>query len=410
MKFFGINISFTKVKNVSKELTTQANTFNHIDKFQAQIYRITEDIGKWRRALLYAENIYNPQRFNLYQTYNDIMLDSHLSACISQRKNLTLSRRFIVVDKEGKENKELTKIIKAKWFDKFVDYSLDSIYWGYSLIQFDSLINDVFKSIEVVPRQFVKPEFEIVAKNWGDITGIKYTDKPYSDFCIGVGEKKDLGLLNKAAPLCIWKKNAIGAWSQHQEIFGSPIRIGKTNSRDKATTDKMDNMLKNMGVAAWGRFSHDDIIELIETNNGDAHMVFDALIERCNSEISKLILGQTGTTVEKSFVGSAEVHERILKMYAESDEKFICKVLNDQLIPMLEGLGINFKGHRIESEEDDELSIVERSKIDLELLKYYSIPPDYIQKTYGTPVIPKIEVDTTFDIKRVTNSIKDLYN
>lgn len=408
MRIGNYDISFSGIVNVSKPLPAQADTREHINKIQQQIYRISQDIGKWRSALNWAESVQFPNRYHLIQTYNEVILDSHLSACIQQRKNLTLSRSFKVMDKAGNENEKLTEMLDAKWFRDFLDLSLDSIFWGYSLIQFDSLINDDFKEINLVPRQYVKPEFNLVVKNWGDVTGIDYTDQPFSDFCIGVGNKRDLGLLNKAAPLVIWKKNALGAWAQHQEIFGSPIRIGKTIKRDKQTVDNMDQMLKNMGTAAWARLDIDDKIELISSNSTDSYMVFDMLVERSNSEIAKLILGQTGTTAEKSFVGSAEVHERVLQKYAENDEHFITNVLNYQLVPMLENLGISFKGFKIQCEEDDELTLVERSVIELKLLETYDIDPKYIEQTYGTPVIPKAEpVDKS--IKSVTNKLNDYY-
>ena len=409
MNIFGIHIPFTQIDNASKTLPKEVDTRSHIAPIQAQIYRISQDIGKWRTALTAAENVNNPQRYWLYQTYNDVILDAHTTACIQQRKNLTLSRNFVVLNKDKSENEQLSEMLESQWFRDFLDLSLDSMFWGYSLIQFDSLVNDNFNEVNLVPRQFVKPEFSIVTKNWGDTVGINYKEAPYNEFCIGVGKPRDLGLLNKVAPLVIWKKNALSAWAQHQEIFGSPIRIGKTSSRDKKTTDNMDNMLKNMGVAAWGRFDTSDIIELIESNKADAYMVFDMMIERCNSEIAKLILGQTGTTAEKSFVGSAEVHERILKQYGENDEHFIENVLNYQLIPMLEGLGIKFNGAKIETEEDDELGLVERSKIDLELLKYYEIDPEYIEKTYGTPVVKKV-VPVDNGIQSVKNKLEEFYN
>ena len=407
-QIFGIHIPFTQIDNASKTLPKEVDTRSHIAPIQAQIYRISQDIGKWRTALTAAENVNNPQRYWLYQTYNDVILDAHTTACIQQRKNLTLSRNFCVINKDKSENEQLTEMLESQWFRDFLDLSLDSMFWGYSLIQFDSLVNDNFNEVNLVPRQFVKPEFSIVTKNWGDTVGINYKEAPYNEFCIGVGKPRDLGLLNKVAPLVIWKKNALSAWAQHQEIFGSPIRIGKTSSRDKKTTDNMDNMLKNMGVAAWGRFDTSDIIELIESNKADAYKVFDMMIERCNSEIAKLILGQTGTTAEKSFVGSAEVHERILKQYGENDEHFIENVLNYQLIPMLEGLGIKFNGAKIETEEDDELGLVERSKIDLELLKYYEIDPEYIEKTYGTPVVKKV-VPVDNGVQSVKNKLEEFY-
>ncbi|MEG7603110.1 hypothetical protein, partial [Listeria monocytogenes] len=71
MNIFGKHIPFTKIENASKKLEANADVRTHIAPIQAQIYRISQDIGKWRSALMMAENIYNPNRYNLLQTYND---------------------------------------------------------------------------------------------------------------------------------------------------------------------------------------------------------------------------------------------------------------------------------------------------------------------------------------------------
>lgn len=209
MNIFGIHIPFTQIDNASKTLPKEVDTRSHIAPIQAQIYRISQDIGKWRTALTAAENVNNPQRYWLYQTYNDVILDAHTTACIQQRKNLTLSRNFVVLNKDKSENEQLSEMLESQWFRDFLDLSLDSMFWGYSLIQFDSLVNDNFNEVNLVPRQFVKPEFSIVTKNWGDTVGINYKEAPYNEFCIGVGKPRDLGLINKVAPLVIWKKKRI---------------------------------------------------------------------------------------------------------------------------------------------------------------------------------------------------------
>lgn len=57
--------------------------------------------------------------------------------------------------------------------------------------------------------------------------------------------------------------------------------------------------------------------------------------EECKDEISMLVNGQTGTADEKSYVGAAEVHERILNKYTLARLQRIQRVINDQLIPFL---------------------------------------------------------------------------
>lgn len=380
-------------------------------KVPQQLYRITTDMSKFRQAVVSAEDLHNPQRFNLYQLYQQTMLDAHVTACYTQRKNLLLSCDFNVYSKDGVESEEKSKIIETKWFRDFIGNAFDSLFWGYSLMQFEDVVKmygiEQFREVELVPRIYVKPEFHRVVHSAADTAGVDYTELPYSDWCIGVGQKRDLGLLLKITPLVIWKKNALGAWAEFIEKFGSPIRIGKTDSNDLQSVNNMENMLKNMGVASWGLFKTDDLIELHESKHSDAFQVFNEMIERCNSEISKLILGQTGTMDEKAHVGSAEVHERILKQLAEADKQFIYTVNNTQLLPMMNNLGFGLDGMFIDVEQEDEFNLEQKSKFDIELIKTgkFTFDPAYIKEKYGTEVIP---VAQPVDQTELVNYKKDL--
>lgn len=406
MNLFGYNINFGKVQDVSVNMPKTADIRKRIST-PTQLYRGATDIATYKLAVTAAESLISPQRRQLYTIYKNIELDAHLTAAVNQRKNLTLCKDFDVL-LNGEESEDLEKIIKQKWFRDFIDYSLDAIFYGHSLIQFDSVVNDAFKAVELVPREYVKPEFHIVTNTYADLTGADYLEAPYNNWCIGVGKPKDLGLYLKAAPLVIWKKNALGAWSEFVEIFGSPIRIGKTNVRDEETRSNMENYLRNMAVASYGVFDTDDLIELVESNRSDAYQVFDMMVTRCNSEISKLINNQTSTLDEKSFVGSAEVHERILQQVSYQDEFFIEGVLNYQLVPMMTRLGIFPEGVTISVKAEDDLSLIEQSKIDIELIKTgkFTFSPEYLNEKYGSEVI--IVNDPT-DVVNVKNRLDNLY-
>jgi hypothetical protein len=375
-----------------------------------QIYRQRNDLSNYKSAVVAAENYLNPQRYTLYQIYINTVNDNHLSAVIQQRKNLTLSKKFNVVSLDGKVNEEKTKIIRKKWFRDFLDLALDSIYWGHSLIQFDELVRDEFKGVELVPRQFVKPEKAIVVKSWGDTEGQSYLSDGYEDWLIGVGKPKDLGLLLKAAPLIIWKTSAFGAWAEYQDKFGTPFRYVKTNVRDERTRKNAESMMNDWGVSPWAVFDTEDIVEFLESAKQDAYNVFDAMINRVNSEIAKLILNQTGTIDEKSYVGSAEVQERVLNAVGESDEYFIEGVNNYQLIPFLAKHGLLDENDRIVAEEADKLTILDHSKIDIELIKTgkFTMSPEYILERYGSEVIPVVEQQKE-GIEQVKNALELYY-
>lgn len=384
--------NISTVVNKAEKLPPSSDIRNY-PKIPTQLYRITTNMDLLKNAILAAENIIIPQRYLLYQQYNMIDLDPHLTAVKQQRKNLTLGKKFCVYNPDGSENEEKTTLIRKKWFRDFLDLALESQYWGHTLIQFESIIEmngqDEFKGVDMVPRIFVKPEFHIVTQDYASFVGADYLDSPYNAWVIGVGKPRDLGLYLKAAPLVIWKKNAMGAWAEFAEKFGTPIMTGKTDIRNEKSRDNMYQWFKNMRANSFGVFDINDLIELVETGQQDAFNVYNEMINRCNSELSKLFLGQTGTTDEKSFVGSAEVHERILDSYAELDEHFIDGVLNYQLAPMLNMHGFGFEGLRIAAEAEDEFTLDQKSKFDIELIKTgrFTMTKEYIKEKYGTEVI-----------------------
>lgn len=407
MKIFGLDINFNRVQDIDRSRPNQADLYKKIT-VPNQLYRTRQDIASWLSALRSAESIYNPNRTQLYRLYKDIVLDAHVSACIDQRKNLVKSLEFYI-ELNDEENEELTKLIETKWFRDFMDYALDSIYYGYSLVQFEDIVNNTFKDVSLIPRQYVKPEFHIVVSDTSALTGTDYLEMPYANWAIGVGNKCDLGLLAKVAPLFIWKKGAMGAWAEFSEKFGTPIRIGRTDKTDAQTVNKMEDMLRNMATSAWGLFGTEDMIELIETNKSDAHQVFDMLVQRCNSEISKLILNQTGTTDEKSYVGSAEVQERILKNVGYNDQFMFENVCNTQLVPMMQRLGLLPDGAKICVEGEEDLKPEDKLKYAIELVKTgkYTIPAEVLSETFGITVEDYIEPDN--GVQSIQNKLNDLY-
>ena len=410
MKILGLQIPFTQVQNKVQPLPKQADV-RKIITIPDPSYRIRTDLLRYRNAVNYAEQPTNPQRFDLYMVYNQVVVDAHVTAAITQRKNLTLQKEWYVYNQDETENDEKTKLIRTKWFLDFISLCLDSLFYGHSLIQFESIIKlngvEQFKCVELVPRINVKPEFHIVTNSYAALEGTDYLELPYSNWCIGVGDRLDLGLLMKIAPLQIWKKNALGAWAEYSEKFGTPIRILYSDSYDKDTQAKENEMVTKMGTSFAAIIGTDQKFDIKEFNGSDAYQVFDMMIQRCNSEISKLILGQTSTLDEKAFVGSAEVHERVLQSYAYSDEIFVTNIINNQLIPFMNNLGFGLEGCYIGVESEDEFTLQEQSAFDIELLKTgkFTFTPDYIKENYGSEVIEvKEPVDNSIP------NIKNLYS
>lgn len=351
-----------------------------------------QEIKGWRQANQMALSHDNPNRSRLYGLYYDAMLDDHLLGAIRNRKLKTMRRTFKVVDAKGKINHDLTELLQMKWFKLFMSYSLDSIFYGYSLIQFgeiDRKEKPKFVTMKVVPRAHVVPEYSVIKREVSDepIKGIDYTKPPYSLWCIGVGDTDDLGLLLPTSRDTISKKYALQFWDQFAEIFGMPIRIGKSSSRNKKDTDKIEQMLDGMGAASWGLFPEGTEIEIKETTRGDAFNVYDKRIDRANTEMSKAILGQTMTMDDGSSKSQAQVHESVSDEIGEADGDMIKDVVNDDLWPFLLQHGWPIQNHRFEWDDTHEYTATEMREIEGMLLQYYEIEPEYFNERYDIPIV-----------------------
>jgi len=386
------NIDRERVKAMTIELVQTAQNLTK------------KDIGTWRTAWQMAINPENPKRGQLYGVYTDVMVDLHLSGCIDQREKMVLQKAFKLVDKNGKENKELSELFEAEWFKDFIKYVLDSRFWGHSLIQFGDILTVMdkkrFEQVELVPREHVIPEFGVITKEAGDEPkkGIDYRNGKIAEWCIEAGKPKDLGLLLKCSPHSLAKKNMLAFWDSFGEIFGMPIRIGKTMSRDPKEIAKVEKMLSGMGAMPWGLFPEGTTIDLVETARGDAFNVYDKRIERANSEISKAILNQTMTIDEGSSYSQSEVHLKLFNNVIEADADFVRDIINNKLFPFMNMHGFPVDNHRFDWDDTVEYSPEQMRTIEQMLLTAgYEIEPTYFVERYNIPITGKKETTNFFD-------------
>ncbi|MCS7029896.1 MAG: DUF935 domain-containing protein, partial [Bacteroidia bacterium] len=166
-----------------------------------------------------------------------------------------------------------------------------------------------------------------------DLKGEKRVKIDKEPSLLAFGNKNDLGLLHKSCPIVFYKRFAIAAWSEYIELFGMPVRVLKTDKKDIEVRQQLYRELENMGKAAFAVVDTEDELEFISTGSADAYEVYDKMIERCNSEISKLIIGQTGTTDEKSYTGAAKVHQMQAEAIAWQDKEKVKNWLNSVIFP-----------------------------------------------------------------------------
>lgn len=159
-----------------------------------------------------------------------------------------------------------------------------------------------------------------------------------------LGEPDDLGLLQVLAREAIWKNYSRTDWSRHSEKFGMPYITIKTTTKDEKEIDKLEDMASNFGSNGYAILDDEDDFSLVESSKTDAYKIYLEKVNYCDAQISKVISGQTGTSDEKSFVGSAEVHERILEEYILAMLRDFQDHCNFELFPFLIRHGYPLQG------------------------------------------------------------------
>ena len=126
-----------------------------------------------------------------------------------------------------------------------------------------------------------------------------------------------------------------------------PIQEYTYETDDEDSRQRAIDDAANAGSLAVFVHGKDTSLNLVEAGNktGSAD-VYERLCERCNNEISKLILGNTLTT-ESSENGTqalGTVRKKVEDRVAQADRRYVLDVLNYNMTDIFLRLGINTDG------------------------------------------------------------------
>ena len=371
----------------NKRITISGN-IPRLNQKQPAIIRLTQpkrfniDTSDFMAAIHAAENVDYAQRTKLYDLYTDILLDAHLSSVIDKRKNAVLSSS-VEFQRNGKPDDAINEQILSPWFYRCVSDILDARFWGFSLLQFYK--NNEWIDYDLVPRKHVEPIRKLILSRQTDIQGISWDE--FSDLLF-VGRDADLGLLAKAAPWVIYKRNTTADWAQFSEVFGMPIQEYIYDTDDEDARERALQDANSIGSLATFIHGKDTELQLREAGNktGSAD-VYERLVERCNSEISKLILGNTLTT-ESSDNGTqalGTVHKKVEESVAKADREYVLKVLNYDMTDIFARMGINTSGGKFCFPEKKDVDPNTEMSVLAQLHTTFSLPidDDYLYEKFG---------------------------
>lgn len=390
-----------------------------------RLARIKQDTLSWRAAVEEAERPFNPFRVRMQQIYIDTILDGHVKACIERRKDLTMLRDWQFVNANKEVNEEVGKLLNKPWFNRFISHSLDALFFGYSLIELGNCVNNEFKDIKVTKRWYVSPDRYVVSNMSYNLSGTPFKDEPWKDWHIYLSTPNDIGtsdcgygLFYEVALYQIFLRNILGYNGDFLELFGQPIRVGKTNKTELAEREVFASALQDMGSAGWILMDAlDDQIDLIESANvGSSWQAYSNFEKRLQGLISKLILGHADaldSTPGKlgGNQGEESPTAQAMEDKQSKDATFIMDAINSELLPRLRTLGFSipddclfeFKNDAEVQENNDRIisQAVEIKKAGLQMDK------DYFEEQTGIKLSEVAPIDSTPTVVPATTSIKD---
>ena len=164
------------------------------------------------------------------------------------------------------------------------------------------------------------------------------------------------------------------------------MRIARTTSRDPKEVGRLEQMLKGAGASQYMVASQDTEIEFVESGKGDAFNVYDKRIDRANSELSKLVIGQTMTIEDGSSLSQSETHLEVFENLVESDSTMLRDIVNNQLIPRMVKHGFPVKGLRFEWDNAVDYTPEQQVAYETMIADRYEVDPSYFAEKYSMPV------------------------
>ena len=347
---------------------------------------ITEEIATRKRALNFYSlanilpdpDIVLKKQGKDIRIYKELLCDPHVFACTQSRKAGVLSLDWEInrgLDKD-QNAEDVENLLKKIDIQKLMSDILDATQFGYQPLE---IMWKRDKSGHIMPERIVAKPPEWFC--FDDDNNLKFRTKEnyYGEI---VPNKKFLLAQNnptynnpygdRTLSRVFWnvtfKKGGLKFWVVFTEKYGMPHLIGKhPRGSTKEETNSLADMLEDMVQDAIAVIPDDSSIEIQEASKSSSAEIYEKLIDKMNTEISKAILGQTLTT-EIGSTGSyaaSNTHMQVRQDIVDSDKKLVEGVIN-QLIQWI--YEINFANAEVPvfelyEPEDVDLTLAQRDKI-----------------------------------------------
>lgn len=322
-----------------------------IQKHRRYKYDVEQDDLKM--ALDLATDEFNPRRANLHMVFREAKRNLNLLCEMTNAYDDVLQQGGALFHKDtGEIAEDETKLLKKRWFEKAVRIYLSDEFEGFKLLEIGELIQTEngweIKDVKEFPVDNVLPERGLLVAHPDAQVGLPFrpSDFPHdekkrklaeacAEWLLECGDPENLGLLSVATKEAIYNKWGLGDWARSSERWMDPTVIINSSTDDKTENDKKAEAAGNLGNNNWMLLDEDDKVALMERKNVAAYSITKEFLEYNDKSVARGLNGQIATTDEKSFVGSAEVQERIQMKRTRRRSRSVTYWLNEDVIPKL---------------------------------------------------------------------------
>ena len=348
------------------------------------VTRTRADIALWKSALRAADNVENPRRTRLQRLYADIMQDAHLTSLVELRVLSLLGTPF-TLKRNGEVDEECTALLASAAWKRDIDrFAWEELLYGHSLIELTTS-PDGTPQVTLLPRTNVVPEQGVLLLSEDDGDGIRYREaREYGTWILEFGSRTEYGLLNKAVPHVLFSRFAQSCWSELCEIYAIPPRVLKTNTQDPEMLDRAEQMMREMGAAAWFIIDTNEEFSFAKgaDTNGD---VYNNLIRVCKEASSLLICGaQLGQDTLNGNRSKEESSQKLFDKIIQADRTRVQGYWNEIILPALVRIGIVPAGLTYEYQQEEDLEKLWQQTH--QAMQYFHVEPEWICNKFGIEV------------------------
>jgi len=345
------------------------------------MYLRSVDTADWRNAIE-AYKAATPRPYDLQAIYEQQLLsDAHLASEV-QKRRLAITT-CLVSAKVGGIDFDLTKVAPMGQWQELFGQILDARLFGWTLLDFDPERLDW----ELLPRANYAPHKRAIY-----LDGIG-SETPLENFpTVACIDTKTPGLLATATYWSIYKRNGMIDFAQYAEMYGMPIQDISYSGNDPKIKEELKYLLQNQGSRAGLVLPEGVEVNTRNGANSAANEVYTSLIETCNAEISKVIVGQTMTTTDGSSYSQAKVHHQIYQAFNAADRTFCEMLFHKEVYPVLQRLYRIPEGMRFSLYEDEAVDRGQLIEQDVKLATLIQLPEKWLRERYG---IPEVETQQT---------------